>query len=67
MDVAGAAVGLVAAAPVLGVAALADPPRGRRARSCSARSASGRDGASFEVLKLRTMVVDAERQGAGSR
>ena len=25
----------------------------------------GRDGSSFEVLKLRTMVVDAERQGAG--
>jgi lipopolysaccharide/colanic/teichoic acid biosynthesis glycosyltransferase len=25
----------------------------------------GRDGESFEVLKLRTMVVDAERQGAG--
>ena len=25
----------------------------------------GRDGVDFELLKLRTMVVDAERKGAG--
>ena len=64
MDVVGAAVGLVAAAPVLGAAALlirredGGPVLFRQERV-------GKDGASFEVLKLRTMVVDAERQGAG--
>ena len=64
MDVVGAAVGLVAAAPVLGAAALlirredGGPILFRQERV-------GKDGASFEVLKLRTMVVDAERQGAG--
>ena len=35
------------------------------ARSSSGRRASGKDGEDFELLKLRTMVVGAERKGAG--
>jgi exopolysaccharide biosynthesis polyprenyl glycosylphosphotransferase len=64
LDVAGATAGLVVAAPVLGAAALlikredGGPVLYRQERV-------GRDGESFRVLKLRTMVVDAERQGAG--
>ncbi len=34
-------------------------------RSSTGRRAWGKDGADFELLKLRTMVVGAERQGAG--
>jgi len=57
-------VGLAVAAPVLGVAAIAvtledgGPVFYRQTRV-------GKDGADFELLKLRTMVVDAEQQGAG--
>jgi lipopolysaccharide/colanic/teichoic acid biosynthesis glycosyltransferase len=64
LDVTGAAVGLAVSAPVIGVAALlikqedGGPVLFRQERV-------GRDGAPFEVLKLRTMVVDAESQGAG--
>jgi lipopolysaccharide/colanic/teichoic acid biosynthesis glycosyltransferase len=64
MDVVGAGLGLAAAAPVLGAAALlikredGGPVFFRQERV-------GKDGAAFEVLKLRTMVIDAERQGAG--
>jgi lipopolysaccharide/colanic/teichoic acid biosynthesis glycosyltransferase len=60
--VAGAA--LVVGAPVLAVAALAvkltssGPALYRQRRV-------GKDGADFELLKLRTMVVGAETQGAG--
>ena len=63
-DVAIAGVALVAAAPVLAVAALAikltdrGPVLYRQTRV-------GRDGVDFELLKLRTMVVNAETMGAG--
>jgi lipopolysaccharide/colanic/teichoic acid biosynthesis glycosyltransferase len=55
---------LLATSPVLGIAALAvkladgGPVLYRQSRV-------GRDGRGFDLLKLRTMVVDAERQGAG--
>jgi lipopolysaccharide/colanic/teichoic acid biosynthesis glycosyltransferase len=64
LDVVGASVGLALAAPVLGVAAAAvkledgGPVLYRQRRV-------GLDGEEFELLKLRTMVVGAERQGAG--
>jgi len=64
LDVVVAGAGLAVAAPVLAVAALAvkledgGPVLYRQTRV-------GRDGADFELLKLRTMVVGAERQGAG--
>jgi lipopolysaccharide/colanic/teichoic acid biosynthesis glycosyltransferase len=63
-DVAVAALGLVVASPVLAVAALAikledrGPVLYRQARV-------GRDGVDFELLKLRTMIVDAEKVGSG--
>ena len=64
-DVAIAGVGLALTSPVIGLAALATkledrgPVRDRQTRV-------GKDGVDFEVLKLRTMVVGAERMGAGS-
>jgi len=64
LDVALAGAGLVAASPLLAAAALATkladggPVLYRQARV-------GKEGAEFELLKLRTMVVGAERQGAG--
>ncbi len=64
-DFAVAGFGLLVTAPVLGVAAaavkLADggPVIYRQQRV-------GKDGVEFELLKLRTMVVDAEHQGAGA-
>ena len=64
LDVAGAGALLLASSPVLGVAALAikledgGPVLYRQIRV-------GQDGRDFELLKLRTMVVGAERQGAG--
>jgi lipopolysaccharide/colanic/teichoic acid biosynthesis glycosyltransferase len=64
-DVALAGVGLVVSAPALAVAAMAvkltdgGPVLYRQERV-------GRDGAPFELLKLRTMVVGAESQGAGA-
>jgi lipopolysaccharide/colanic/teichoic acid biosynthesis glycosyltransferase len=64
VDVALAGTGLVLAGPLLGVAALATkltdggPVLYRQTRV-------GKDGADFELLKLRTMVVGAETQGAG--
>jgi lipopolysaccharide/colanic/teichoic acid biosynthesis glycosyltransferase len=63
-DVAGASVGLALAAPVLAAAAVAikledgGPVLYRQGRV-------GLRGEEFELLKLRTMVVGAERQGAG--
>ncbi len=63
-DVALAGLGLVVASPFLAAAALAvkledgGPILFRQARV-------GMDGADFELLKLRSMVVDAERKGAG--
>jgi lipopolysaccharide/colanic/teichoic acid biosynthesis glycosyltransferase len=63
-DVAGAAFGLVLASPFLAAAAVAikvedgGPILFRQERV-------GKDGVPFELLKLRTMVVGAETQGAG--
>jgi lipopolysaccharide/colanic/teichoic acid biosynthesis glycosyltransferase len=63
-DVVIAGTALLVASPVLGLAALAimledgGPVLFRQTRV-------GRDGADFELLKLRTMVVGAERIGAG--
>ena len=64
VDVALAGLGLVVTSPLLAVAALAaklednGPVLFRQTRV-------GKDGQDFELLKLRSMVVDAERQGAG--
>jgi lipopolysaccharide/colanic/teichoic acid biosynthesis glycosyltransferase len=64
LDIALSAAMLVAAAPVLGAAAVVikvedgGPVLYRQLRV-------GKDGADFELLKLRTMVVDAEKIGAG--
>jgi lipopolysaccharide/colanic/teichoic acid biosynthesis glycosyltransferase len=64
LDVAGASVGLVLSAPFLAAAAAAiklddgGPILYRQGRV-------GKDARDFELLKLRTMVVGAERQGAG--
>ena len=64
LDVAIAGTGLVVTSPVLAAAALAvkledgGPVLYRQTRV-------GKDGADFELLKLRTMVVGAERIGAG--
>ena len=64
LDVAGASVGLVVSAPFLAAAAAAiklddgGPILYRQGRV-------GKHARDFELLKLRTMVVGAERQGAG--
>ena len=64
VDVAVAGAGLVLASPLIGAAALAvrledgGPVLFRQTRV-------GKDGVDFELLKLRTMVVGAERQGSG--
>lgn len=64
VDIAGAGVGLALSLPAVAVAAAlirredGGPVFYRQERI-------GRDGRPFEVLKLRTMVVDAEHQGAG--
>jgi lipopolysaccharide/colanic/teichoic acid biosynthesis glycosyltransferase len=64
LDITLAGLGLVLVSPVLGAAALATklddggPVLYRQTRV-------GKDGEDFELLKLRTMVVGAEQQGAG--
>jgi lipopolysaccharide/colanic/teichoic acid biosynthesis glycosyltransferase len=64
LDVAGASLGLALASPFLAAAAIAvklddgGPVLYRQQRV-------GQDGRAFELVKLRTMVVGAERQGAG--
>jgi lipopolysaccharide/colanic/teichoic acid biosynthesis glycosyltransferase len=64
LDVVAAAVGLAVASPLLAAAAAAikledgGPVFFRQTRV-------GRDGEDFELLKLRTMVVGAEKKGAG--
>ncbi len=64
LDVAIAGIGLAITSPVLAAAALAvkledgGPVLYRQTRV-------GKDGLDFELLKLRTMIVGAERQGAG--
>jgi lipopolysaccharide/colanic/teichoic acid biosynthesis glycosyltransferase len=64
LDVALAAAGLVVASPVLAVAAVAVKLEDR-GPVLYRQTRVGRDGVDFELLKLRTMVVGAERQGAG--
>jgi lipopolysaccharide/colanic/teichoic acid biosynthesis glycosyltransferase len=63
-DVVGAALGLVVCSPVLGAAAVAIKLEDRGPVLYRQRRV-GRHGREFELLKLRTMVVGAERQGAG--
>jgi lipopolysaccharide/colanic/teichoic acid biosynthesis glycosyltransferase len=64
LDAAGSGLALALASPVLGLAALAikledgGPVLYRQTRV-------GKDGVDFELLKLRTMVVGAEKIGAG--
>ena len=64
LDVVGASLGLVLASPFLAAAAVAikldrgGPVLYRQRRV-------GKDGREFELVKLRTMVVGAEREGAG--
>ncbi len=64
LDVALAGAGLLVASPLLAVAAVAikledgGPMLYRQTRV-------GKDGEDFELLKLRTMIVGAEQQGAG--
>lgn len=64
LDVGIAGVGLVVTAPLLAISAAAvkledsGPVLYRQTRV-------GKDGEDFELLKLRTMIVGAERQGAG--
>lgn len=64
LDIAAAGIGLVVASPLLAASALAvkldggGPVIYRQARV-------GKKGEDFELLKLRTMVVGAETQGAG--
>jgi lipopolysaccharide/colanic/teichoic acid biosynthesis glycosyltransferase len=63
-DVAIAGTALVVSAPVLAVAALAVKLTSR-GPALYRQTRVGRDGADFELLKLRTMVVGAESRGAG--
>jgi lipopolysaccharide/colanic/teichoic acid biosynthesis glycosyltransferase len=64
LDITGAAVGLALASPVLAASAIAikledgGPVLYRQRRV-------GRHGEEFDLLKLRTMIVDAQKHGAG--
>ncbi len=64
VDVVVAGAGLVAAGPVLALSALAVKLEDR-GPVLFKQTRVGRDGVDFELLKLRTMVVGAESQGAG--
>jgi lipopolysaccharide/colanic/teichoic acid biosynthesis glycosyltransferase len=64
LDVAGASLGLTVSAPFLGLAALAIKLEDR-GPVFYRQQRVGKDGADFELLKLRTMIVGAERVGAG--
>jgi lipopolysaccharide/colanic/teichoic acid biosynthesis glycosyltransferase len=64
VDVALAGTGLVLASPLLAAAAVATK-LGDRGPILYRQTRVGRRGADFELLKLRTMVVGAETQGAG--
>ncbi len=64
VDVAVAGVGLVLVSPLLALAALATKLDGG-GPVLYRQTRVGRDGEDFEVLKLRTMVVGAEKLGAG--
>ena len=63
-DVAVAGAALAVASPVLVLAALAVKLT-TRGPALYRQTRVGKDGADFELLKLRTMVVGAEAQGAG--
>jgi lipopolysaccharide/colanic/teichoic acid biosynthesis glycosyltransferase len=63
-DVTLAGLGLVLTSPLLAAAALAIKLEDRGPVLYRQRRV-GKDGRDFDVLKLRSMVVDAERQGAG--
>ena len=63
-DVAVAGTALLVTSPLLGLAALAVKLRDR-GPALYRQTRVGKDGADFELLKLRTMVVGAETQGAG--
>ena len=63
-DIALAGTALVVASPLLGLAALA-AKLGDRGPVLFRQTRVGKDGVDFELLKLRTMVVDAEKIGAG--
>ena len=64
LDVAGASLGLALASPFLAASALAVKLEDRGPVLYRQRRV-GRGGEEFELLKLRTMVVGAETQGAG--
>ena len=64
LDVALAGAGLALASPVLAAAALAVKLEDR-GPVLFRQTRVGKDGRDFELLKLRTMVVGAEKQGAG--
>ena len=64
LDIAGAALGLVLAAPVLALAAIAIRLEGGGHFIYRQRRV-GRDGVPFDLYKLRTMVTGAETMGAG--
>jgi lipopolysaccharide/colanic/teichoic acid biosynthesis glycosyltransferase len=64
LDAAGASLGLVLASPFLAASALAIKLEDRGPVLYRQRRV-GRDGEDFELVKLRTMVVGAEKQGAG--
>ena len=64
LDVAIAGTGLVLSSPLLALSALAVKLEDR-GPVLYRQTRVGKDGADFELLKLRTMVVGAERQGAG--
>ncbi|HLX19318.1 MAG TPA: sugar transferase, partial [Gaiellaceae bacterium] len=63
-DVAVAGAALVVASPVLALAALVVKLT-TRGPALYRQTRVGKDGADFELLKLRTMVVGAEMHGAG--
>jgi lipopolysaccharide/colanic/teichoic acid biosynthesis glycosyltransferase len=64
LDLAGASLGLAAASPLFGLAALAIKLEDR-GPVLYRQTRVGQDGRDFELLKLRTMVVGAEQLGAG--
>jgi lipopolysaccharide/colanic/teichoic acid biosynthesis glycosyltransferase len=64
LDVAIAGTGLVLGAPLLAAAVVAVKLEDR-GPAVYRQMRVGKDGADFELLKLRTMVVGAEQQGAG--
>jgi lipopolysaccharide/colanic/teichoic acid biosynthesis glycosyltransferase len=64
LDVVLAGAGLVLSSPLLAVGALA-VKLSDRGPILYRQTRVGKDGVDFELLKLRTMIVGAERQGAG--